>query len=269
MARAHELYKALLAPVEDLIKGKRLLIVPSGPLTSLPFSVLVTEPPKAAIPAQARRATATVAWLGTRQPITVLPSVASLKALRQLAKASRASKAYLGIGNPLLDGPQDDPQWGAHYRQRAEAARAKQQCPQNVAAAYRAGRGRPLAGFAKLFRGAQADIEAVRRWTPLPETADELCDVAAGWACRRARCCSARAPPRPRSRSSPSRPARRVPHPALRHPRRARRPGQGQRRTGADPDAAAKGTSDARRWSATTAFSPPRRSPPSSSMPTG
>jgi CHAT domain-containing protein len=34
-----------------------------------------------------------------------------------------------------------------------------------------------LAGFAKLFRGAQADIEEVRLWTPLPETADELCEV--------------------------------------------------------------------------------------------
>src|SRR5262249_26382820 len=34
---AHELYQALFGPVEDLIKGKHLLIVPSGPLTSLPF----------------------------------------------------------------------------------------------------------------------------------------------------------------------------------------------------------------------------------------
>ena len=33
LARAHELYKALLGPAEDLIRGKRLLIVPSGPLT--------------------------------------------------------------------------------------------------------------------------------------------------------------------------------------------------------------------------------------------
>src|SRR5205823_6408255 len=30
VARAHELYKALLGPVEDLIKGKHLLVVPSG-----------------------------------------------------------------------------------------------------------------------------------------------------------------------------------------------------------------------------------------------
>jgi hypothetical protein len=45
LGRAHELYKALLGPVEDMIGGKHLLIVPSGPLTSLPFGVLVTEAP--------------------------------------------------------------------------------------------------------------------------------------------------------------------------------------------------------------------------------
>ena len=41
-ARAHALYKALFGGVEDLIRDKHLLIVPSGPLTQLPFQVLVT-----------------------------------------------------------------------------------------------------------------------------------------------------------------------------------------------------------------------------------
>src|SRR5262249_13076212 len=35
LERAHELYKALFGQVEDLIKDKHLLVVPSGPLTSL------------------------------------------------------------------------------------------------------------------------------------------------------------------------------------------------------------------------------------------
>ena len=222
LERAHALYKALLGPVEDMIKGKHLLVVPSGPLTSLPFHVLVTETPSprasptsphttskrgegggegqqqtlapvaaphpSPLPASGeresgRRALGTLtkyrnaAWLGTRQPITVLPSVASLKALRQFAKASRASKAYLGVGNPLLDGPQDDLRWGAHYKKQADAARAKQQCPRILPQRIAQAAARPLAGFAELFRGALADIEEVRRWTPLPETADELCEV--------------------------------------------------------------------------------------------
>ncbi len=45
LAGAHELYRVLIGPVENLIKGKRhLLFVPSGALTALPFHLLVTEP---------------------------------------------------------------------------------------------------------------------------------------------------------------------------------------------------------------------------------
>jgi len=50
--------------------------------------------------------------------------------------------------------------------------------PEDGETAYRAG-SNPTAGkLSKLFRGGQADIDEVRRWTPLPETADELCEVA-------------------------------------------------------------------------------------------
>jgi CHAT domain-containing protein len=179
LERAHALYKALLGPVEDLIKDKHLLVVPSGPLTSLPFSVLITKPPRARMVttlAEHRD----VAWLARRQPITVLPSVASLKSLRQFAKAGRASKLYLGIGNPLLEGPQDDPQWGEYFRQQAAAARDNQRCtgrPAPVQIASARGR-RAAASFMRMSRRGQADIEEVRRCTPLPETADELCEVA-------------------------------------------------------------------------------------------
>src|SRR5262249_23415650 len=44
LALAHELHGTLLGPVDELIKDKRhLLVVPSGPLTSLPFQLLLTE----------------------------------------------------------------------------------------------------------------------------------------------------------------------------------------------------------------------------------
>jgi hypothetical protein len=46
LASAQELYAALLGPVESLVQDKKhLMIVPSGPLTSLPFHLLVTEKP--------------------------------------------------------------------------------------------------------------------------------------------------------------------------------------------------------------------------------
>jgi hypothetical protein len=81
LALAHKLYKGLFGEIEDLIKDKRLLIVPSGPLTQLPFEVLVTEPPKAA-PANVAADYRDVAWLARTHAISVLPAVSSVRAQR-------------------------------------------------------------------------------------------------------------------------------------------------------------------------------------------
>ena len=80
-ARAYRLYQALFGQVEDLIKGKQLLIVPSGALTQLPFQVLVTAPP-------AGSDNKSAAWLIRDHALTVLPAVSSLKALRRVARPS-------------------------------------------------------------------------------------------------------------------------------------------------------------------------------------
>jgi CHAT domain-containing protein/tetratricopeptide (TPR) repeat protein len=166
LARAHELYTALFGSVEDLIADKQLLIVASGPLTSLPFHVLVTEPAPIAIPTEPG-GYGQAAWLAKRAAITVLPSVASLKALRQLAKQSRATDPFVGFGNPLLTG-QDGTD---------RTAWTKQSCPSSPALAVARAdrRGRPMA---KLLRGGVANPEELRRQPPLAETADELCAVA-------------------------------------------------------------------------------------------
>ncbi len=97
-ARAHKLYEALFGEVQDLVNGKHLLIVPSGPLTQLPFQVLITKPPTSSDHREA-------AWLTREHTITVLPTVASLKALRRNGKPSAATKPMIGFGNPLLNGP--------------------------------------------------------------------------------------------------------------------------------------------------------------------
>jgi hypothetical protein len=102
LVRAHALYTALFQPFEDLIKDKHLLFTPSGPLAALPLQALVTAAPDASITGAERYAKA--AWLGVRQPVTTLPSVASLKSLRALTKKSVASNPYAGFGNPLLLG---------------------------------------------------------------------------------------------------------------------------------------------------------------------
>ena len=102
LALANELYVTLLGPVETQVKDKRsLLVAPSGALTALPFHLLVTEKPPAAIPetfADHRDA----AWPVKRQAVSVLPSVASLKALRVFARNAHATKPMTGFGDPLF-----------------------------------------------------------------------------------------------------------------------------------------------------------------------
>mgnify|MGYP001189150271 CR=1 FL=1 len=99
---AHKLYKELVGPVADLIKDKKhLLIVPSGALTSLPFHLLVTEPPAEATPDFAGYRNA--AWLLKTHATTTLPSVSSLRALRVFAAKGNAAKPYRGYGDPIFN----------------------------------------------------------------------------------------------------------------------------------------------------------------------
>jgi CHAT domain-containing protein len=102
---ANELYVSLIGPVEDLIKDARhVLVVPSGPLTSLPFRLLVTEKPATAIPQLKDIGSyLDAAWLIKRHAVSVLPTLASLKALRQSARRDAGAKPLVGFGDPVFD----------------------------------------------------------------------------------------------------------------------------------------------------------------------
>jgi CHAT domain-containing protein/tetratricopeptide (TPR) repeat protein len=102
---SNDLYATLLGPVEALIKDKKqLLVVPSGALTALPFHLLVTETPIGAAPSLGNLAPyRDAAWLIKRHAVTILPSVASLKALRTLGQKAPAAKPMIGFGDPAFD----------------------------------------------------------------------------------------------------------------------------------------------------------------------
>ena len=150
LAASHELYRTLLGRIEGLIANKpNLLIVPAGSLTSLPFQVLVTRPPDPSISPEERFRSA--AWLLNDKAITVLPSVASLRALRSFAKTSRATKPFIGFGDPVFRGSGSD----------------------------KKGVARSVQPYQNYFKGTQVDLEALRKGLPaLPETGDELRAVA-------------------------------------------------------------------------------------------
>ena len=92
-----ELYQKLLAPVEDMLRGKpRLSLVVNGALTSLPPQLLVTRDPTG-------KALKDVDWLLRTHAVTVLPSVASLKVLRGKSTLADAAKPLIGFADPVFN----------------------------------------------------------------------------------------------------------------------------------------------------------------------
>ncbi len=160
--RAHELYEALFGQVESVIRGKQLIIVSSGALTSLPLQVLVTEKPQHRL-AQTVEDLASVKWLGKRQAISVLPAVSSLKTLRHDVKKSAAAKPYIGFGNPKLNGAPEDQQ----ARENAERNKTCTEARMNSCKKPFTISGAPPRDWIDL-----------RSWPPLPQTACELCTIA-------------------------------------------------------------------------------------------
>ena len=127
LARAGAFYRDLFGGIEDLTQGKRLLIVPSGALTQLPFEVLVTAKPDETLPRF--EAYKKAAWLGQRQAVTILPSVGSLKALRA-AKASARAGAFRRLRQSASDwrGRHGQKRLGQAGMRQARAAEAEPHC---------------------------------------------------------------------------------------------------------------------------------------------
>jgi CHAT domain-containing protein/tetratricopeptide (TPR) repeat protein len=157
---SHSLYKTLFGSIEELIKGKRLLLVTSGPLTQLPFNTLVTDKPTVALPAS-YEGYRSVVWFARNHAVTTLPAVFALTQ-REFVAPSHAKERYIAFGDPLLEGERGIDDFAA------KQARDKQQCsiPQRVA---------PISN---IFRGGLGDVSQIRTLPPLPETADEVCEVA-------------------------------------------------------------------------------------------
>jgi CHAT domain-containing protein/tetratricopeptide (TPR) repeat protein len=159
---AHELYDTLIGPVEASVKDKRhLLVVPSGALTALPFHLLVTEKPVAAVSASKDPKDLALyrdaAWLLKRQAITVLPSVASLKALRVLGRTDQSGKPMVGFGDPVFD--PDELKMPAGQRTASRT-------------------GALTRGYTEFWQGVEGDRAKLSSLPRLADTADELKAIA-------------------------------------------------------------------------------------------
>ena len=149
-------------PSRNWSRTKRhLLVVPSGPLTSLPFHLLVTEKPaKLVIEVKDIALIRDAARLIKRQAVSVLPSVASLRALRLFARKAESTKAMIGFGDPVFDPAE-------RVRTLAERGATKSR----AAVMTRA--------YSEFWQGASLDRRLAEALPSLPETAHELEAVAA------------------------------------------------------------------------------------------
>lgn len=161
---AHELYAALLAPVEAGWKNsKGLVVVTNGALGLLPLGLLPTAP--AGLKADASQPLFAgyrdVPWLARTHAVTLVPSAAALRTLRGLPAASGTRAPMIGFGDPLFN---------------SEQAAESEPAPE-VQVAADSMRGLPLRrrNSPQLRNVENAELRLLPR---LPDTADELKSIA-------------------------------------------------------------------------------------------
>ena len=96
LATAHRLYAALFSPVEDRLPAlNHLVVVPSGPLTSIPLEVLVTADTKPVANGNYKD----VPFLITRVALSYIPAPQTFVVLREHTKPSAGPEPYIGFGD--------------------------------------------------------------------------------------------------------------------------------------------------------------------------
>jgi CHAT domain-containing protein len=160
LALGYELYSLLLKPVESGWRpAKNLVVVTNGALGLLPLSLLPTAPSavdtKEGEPLFAGYRD--VPWLARTHAVTMVPSTAALRTLRELPPGSSKREKLIGFGDPLFS-----------EQQAKDASRADETL--EVAAVTR---GIPLKRRA-VPQTQGVDSAELALLPRLPDTADEL-----------------------------------------------------------------------------------------------
>jgi len=155
---AYHLYQQLIGPMREVLSNKRhVYIAAGGALSGLPFGILVSAKPTGddGDPA-ALRATQ---WFADDHALISIPSIQSLQFLKQYGpkktEEDQGDIAFLGFGDPLLDGSAEI-RGGGRGRQRGATA----------ASIFTASGGNAEVGI--------ANIDDIKKLARLPGTAVEL-----------------------------------------------------------------------------------------------
>ena len=162
VARAYELYAKILKPVEaGWRQSKSLIVATNGALGLLPLGLLPTEAAEVKPDGDVRfSGYRDVAWLARTHAVTLVPSAAALRTLRQLPPGSDKRERMIGFGDPIFSKDQINPT-----------------APQDTKVADLATRGVPLVRRAAPHTEG-VDSAQLSLLPRLPDTADELKSIA-------------------------------------------------------------------------------------------
>ncbi|HTS42579.1 MAG TPA: CHAT domain-containing protein [Xanthobacteraceae bacterium] len=162
VARAYELYAKILKPVEaGWRQSKSLIVATNGALGLLPLGLLPTEAAEVKPDGDVRfSGYRDVAWLARTHAVTLVPSAAALRTLRQLPPGSDKRERMIGFGDPIFS--------------KEQASAAAQPSAQ---VAELATRGVPLVRRAAPHTEG-VDSAQLSLLPRLPDTADELKSIA-------------------------------------------------------------------------------------------
>ncbi len=172
LAAAYDLYSLLLKPVESGWKqAQSLIVVTNGALGLLPLSLLPTAPVAeekdgGLLFSNYRN----VPWLARTHAVTLVPSAAALRTLRQLPPGPLARDPFIGFGDPYFSAEQAT----------EAAAEESSAAPVQVAsadAAATATRGLPLKRRSSPHTEGVSSAE-LAQLPRLPDTAAELTSIA-------------------------------------------------------------------------------------------
>ena len=164
---ALDLYNRILKPVEQVwCPAKSLIVATNSALGLLPLSLLPTEarPVNPDLNAPMFAKYRGVAWLARTHAVTMVPSAASLRSLRQLPPGSAKREPLIGIGDPCVQQGTGGEGAGRLRRSRRRGRR----CVRNA---------RPAA--ASPCHGLRAVDARFSDLQALPDTAEELKAIAA------------------------------------------------------------------------------------------
>jgi CHAT domain-containing protein/Flp pilus assembly protein TadD len=143
---AYQIYQQTFGAIADKIAGKRRLsVIASGALTSIPLGMLVTKDPTG-------KSLKDTDWLIKSFAITVEPSISSIKTMRAKERTAPATKPMIAFADPVFSQKARDQTPPAHIRLRS---------------------------MPEFYQGTQVDVRALGDALPqLPATRSEVKAVA-------------------------------------------------------------------------------------------